>query len=754
MAVGSPNLKQAVEKAQERAAGLDGDLATLASDVREAKPEALGDEAERRQRRKFLESLYDEDRDAEQAFERIIGGNELQGANYLHRGAYVARVVLRIIIRNAGGRVLGYGSGFLIGDGVLLTNNHVLPNSDIARGSEAEAFYEYGLLGEEAATERFALEPQKLFHTSKELDFTIVAVAPVAASGRARLEDIGWLPLISATGKTLQGEWLTIIQHPRGERKQLCVRENQLIKCDTDVLWYSTDTLGGSSGSPVFNNDWLLVALHHSGVPRTRDGKWQTLDGRDYDPARDDESKIDWIANEGIRVSRIVETLRTDRNTATNERVQGLLNSGVADIKAQLPILFRDGVSPPGLLRGSAPAVPVSVGGKGRGTGNKAPTEANMARRMITITLAVDDDGSVSVQNQGSAEASLFAEAATAAKPRKEVIEAPVEPSRDWIDGYDPEFLGKGDLVVNLPEIAAELRAEIAPLVKTYAAKPLTQAQKDAGVLNYVNYSVVMNKRRRFAFYSAANISWAMRPSVSGRTDNWLYDDRIDRDHQVGGSYYKHNKFDRGHLTRREDLEWGDTPEKAVRSANNTCTWTNCSPQHTIFNQDKHPDPAVQLWQGLERYILEETAVNNQFSVQAFTGPIFGSGDPVYREIAYPLEFWKVVVAVDSKGGLFATGYILSQKDVIDQFGLAEAEQAVPFGNYATYQRPLSVIENATGLSFNFGTGAKVRPLRDVDPLGAGPGARPVRRRRVSSQESFGAAQDDALASFDDIVLR
>jgi endonuclease G len=671
----------------------------------------------------------------------------------------VARVVLRIIIRNAGGRVLGYGSGFLIGDGVLLTNNHVLPNSDVARGSEAEAFYEYGLLGEEAATERFALEPDKLFHTSKDLDFTIVAVAPVAASGRARLEDIGWLPLISATGKTLQGEWLTIIQHPRGERKQLCVRENQLIKCDTDVLWYSTDTLGGSSGSPVFNNDWLLVALHHSGVPKTVNGKWQTLDGRDYDQARDDESKIDWIANEGIRVSRIVETLRTDRNTATNERVQGLLNSGVGDIKAQLPILFRNGISPPDLLLPRATAVPALAVARGSGTGKTASTEANMARRLITITLAVDEDGSVSVHDQGAAEAGLFAEAA--APKKKLVVDAPVEPEEDWIAGYDPGFLGPDVPAVSLPTIDAAWAGHIAPLLKksVYNQPAPDDGTAAAGVLNYRNYSVVMHKDRRVAFFSAANIDGGVEFSgLSRPPDRWLWDDRIERKHQIGNDFYAKNKIDRGHLTRREDLEWGVDPVDATRRANGTCTWPNCSPQHELFNQDKHPDKAIRLWHGLERYILEQTARQYRFKVQSFTGPVFGEFDPEYRGVKIPLDYWKVVVAVDANDKLFATGYVLSQRDVLDVTKLDEAALEVPFGKFQTYQRPLAEIEEATGLTFADGTG---QSLSAVDPL-AKELAKPVWRRRspgqaseAGAEESFAVARlgNEPLDSFDQIML-
>ena len=112
----------------------------------------------------------------------------------------------------------------------------------------------------------------------------MVAIAPTSETQTTALSDYGCLPLLDFVGKAAAGEWLTIIQHPDGERKQLCVRENQLFKRGNDVLWYSTDTKPGSSGSPVFNNDWYVVALHHKGVAEQKNGVAQTVDGQDYEP--------------------------------------------------------------------------------------------------------------------------------------------------------------------------------------------------------------------------------------------------------------------------------------------------------------------------------------------------------------------------------------------------------------------------------------------------------------------------------------
>ncbi|MBU6166529.1 MAG: DNA/RNA non-specific endonuclease [Alphaproteobacteria bacterium] len=730
----------AIAKAEARAQALGIDLAALSARLREARPAAVNPQSLQQERRNFLLALHDGDAapEAEARFERIIAGNELQPVNFLPRGALAAQAVLRVVIRTGTGQLAGYGTGFLIGDGVFLTNNHVLPDPATAGQSIVEAFYETDLHGHDRPVQRFALEPHRLFHTSKPLDFTIVAVAPRARGGEA-LAPLGWLPLVGSRGKALEGEWLTIVQHPMGQPKQLCIRENQLLKRDTDVLWYSTDTLSGSSGSPVFNNDWLVVALHHSGVPETRGGRWQTIDGRDFRPGVDDEDQIKWLANEGIRVSRIVETLGSDAAMARHPMVRPLLNYTPAAINATAPVMFAAPIPAPNPAPNPtpipAPAIPRSTG------------ETAMSPRLITVTLAIADDGSATIVNSAAEAATLERDgAARPPKRRKKIIRAPVVPEQDWITGYDPEFLGKGALAVPLPRVRNP--GIIAPLIDAYGQK-FSKAESAAGVLKYNGFSVVMHKERRLAIYSAANVDVAIRPETAEGENNWMFDDRIDRKYQIDNSLYRGNKLDRGHLTRREDMEYGPTLVDAIRRANGTCTWTNCVPQHEIFNQDKHPDKTIQLWHGLERHILEDGVKEDQFSVQVFTGPVFGLADPVYRGVAIPLDYWKVVAAIDRDGNLFATGYVLGQKAVLDQFGL-EAARDVPFGAFGVYQRSIRSIENLTGLDFTFGNG---RPLSEVDPLERA-STRPRRRSRVvGANEIAGVAGDDRITDFDDILL-
>ncbi|MFJ1567897.1 trypsin-like serine peptidase [Streptomyces erythrochromogenes] len=76
----------------------------------------------------------------------------------------------------------------------------------------------------------------------------------------------GSLPLKEAQGKAVIGELVSIIQHPNGEPKQLALRDDQIVDVLDDFVHYSADTARGSSGAPVFNDQWEVVALHHAAV--------------------------------------------------------------------------------------------------------------------------------------------------------------------------------------------------------------------------------------------------------------------------------------------------------------------------------------------------------------------------------------------------------------------------------------------------------------------------------------------------------
>ena len=252
--------------------------------------------------------------------ERILGTNDLIGVAFLQRGIQVARTVGRVWVGVSNGRPSGFGTGFLVSPRLLLTNHHVLPNAAVARTSLIEFDYQLGLNGVFLPTTTFSFEPNVFFQANRHFDYALVAVQRTSTSGR-QLATYGWNPLIEEEGKAIISQWLNIIQHPNGEAKQLGLRENQLVDVLDDFLQYKTDTAPGSSGSPVYNDRWEVVGIHHSGVPlRNAAGQILAMDGRIWTQSMG-EHRVDWISNEGVRVSKLLAHLRQQSMTQEQRRL-------------------------------------------------------------------------------------------------------------------------------------------------------------------------------------------------------------------------------------------------------------------------------------------------------------------------------------------------------------------------------------------------------------------------------------------------
>ena len=546
---------------------------------------------------------------AGEVLEKIIGTVDFVGVNYLERGLTAAHAVGRVDIGPAGGNPGGYGTGSMVAPHVLLTNHHVLPDAETAAASAVEFDFEDGPDGQPRQSHRFAFDPDTLFIADKDLDFALVAVEPNASA----VDAYGFNPLIEAEGKVIVGECVTIVQHPAGQRKQVALRENKVVDRVDEMLHYRTDTEPGSSGSPVFNDQWELVALHHASVPS------------DSEPGK--------VINEGIRISQIVAHLR---------KVAGPLPD---------PWLVR--VIEPSIER-PAPVATPSLDGAGPPDGRPPGGEA------------------------------------------LEKVE--IEPDYSNRKGYDPGFLGSGKRTVPLPQLSEALVAD-AP---TWGADGAASdgAGKDGNyVLPYHHFSLVMSKARKLARFTAVNIDGATEQRVKRDPDRWSFDPRIPTEYQMGEAIYVDNELDRGHLVRRLDPAWG---EIAKAANDDTFHFTNCSPQHGDFNRN------ATLWAGLEDYILDH-ADNEQFKVSVFSGPLLEDGDPEYRGVRLPRQFWKVVVMAKSPGLLSATAYMLSQESLIE--GLEVAPEEFTFGAYSTFQVQVEKIEQLTGLDFG--------ALREFDPLGS-----------------------------------
>lgn len=100
----------------------------------------------------------------------------------------------------------------------------------------------------------------------------------------------GWIEVPAESYVFRPDTPLFIVQHPAGAPLKLALDTRAVVGCNANGtrVTYRTNTEAGSSGSPVFDSNWQLVALHHSGDPA-------------YRPTY----------NEGIPISALVRLLET-----------------------------------------------------------------------------------------------------------------------------------------------------------------------------------------------------------------------------------------------------------------------------------------------------------------------------------------------------------------------------------------------------------------------------------------------------------
>ena len=207
-------------------------------------------------------------------YEKVVGLNNLLSIAWLSQGLTLAGAVARVVLPS------GPGSGFLIAPDLLLTNNHVLPSAESAAEAQIQFNYQNNWAGVLQPTRTFVTDGSQ-FRTSVELDYSIVRV--VGSPG----DIYGYVDLAARADPSVN-DFVTVIQHPNGGPKQICLTDNKVSAVFDHKLQYATDTEPGSSGSPVFNQSWQIVGLHHAG------GGLAGPDGNKY------------FTNEGIVITSVI----------------------------------------------------------------------------------------------------------------------------------------------------------------------------------------------------------------------------------------------------------------------------------------------------------------------------------------------------------------------------------------------------------------------------------------------------------------
>lgn len=186
--------------------------------------------------------------------EKLNGINNLVPVSFLEVGARLARSVGRVLANG------GAGTGTLIGEDLLLTNNHVIEDLRSANGAAVEFLYERDTNGDFKKVDRRQIID--LVATDKRLDYSIVRVDQKPGN------DYGFVDItkfVSPTPQHPSNGYPIIIQHPGGGEKMLAVTDNHIVGVNAPLFHYTTDTEPGTSGSLVFSHDWVPMGLHRAG---------------------------------------------------------------------------------------------------------------------------------------------------------------------------------------------------------------------------------------------------------------------------------------------------------------------------------------------------------------------------------------------------------------------------------------------------------------------------------------------------------
>lgn len=234
-------------------------------------------------------------RDQEEALERAVDPLSMlvDLPTWLSRGGRLEAQVCLIELRGK-----PHGTGFLVGPDAVMTNYHVVETvlNGGATPADLTVLFDYKRAADGTVINpgvRYALaSPAWLIDASPyhpaeragesdaipapdQLDYALLHTAKTPGTdpvGGTLGPPRGWIVPRAEEYPFAAGDILYVIQHPRGAPLKIATGTVNGMNANRSRVTYQPTTDKGSSGSPVFNRDWELVALHHSGVKTHNQG--------------------------------------------------------------------------------------------------------------------------------------------------------------------------------------------------------------------------------------------------------------------------------------------------------------------------------------------------------------------------------------------------------------------------------------------------------------------------------------------------